>query len=430
MQRPSKPRLDFPLSPNLNGQWWKKVNGRAYYFGSWKDDAKGERALLDWLARKDAILAGIDNMRVAKATTDLTVAEMVKRFLSAKHVNLLAGDLADETFAGYLQELQWFTDVVGAGAKAAAVKPDHFAAYAKHLVSSRKLGVDAQARVIRYVRSLFNYAAGQGWIGAVVFGAGFVPPNTDPEAKAVRRMRAGGGVQEDPIFERHQIDWLVEHATPTFKAMILLGLNCGIGLSDLAKLTWKNIDLETGRLSSHRGKNGIRREAYLWKKTRKALLRIRSLRQNKKAIATHGDDALVFITRKGLPFMRRERIMDGDRVKKIKFSNAISITFGRLVKAAKKDGVKGLEGLSFYNLRHTYRTHADNCLDSRAVDRTMGHATPGMGKRYVRRPFKMFRLKKVAKVVYRCIWPRPKATKPEPAQQEMRIAGDDHAAAA
>jgi hypothetical protein len=71
---PKLPRADFPLRPHRNGQWYKSVwNSRTrkteqFYFGSWHDDRKGERALKDpqigWLARRDAIKAGVDNPRV------------------------------------------------------------------------------------------------------------------------------------------------------------------------------------------------------------------------------------------------------------------------------------------------------------------------------------------------------------------------------
>ena len=50
---PSLPFPEFPLRPHRNGQWFKSVwNPRSkkseqFYFGSWADDPKGERALHD-----------------------------------------------------------------------------------------------------------------------------------------------------------------------------------------------------------------------------------------------------------------------------------------------------------------------------------------------------------------------------------------------
>jgi hypothetical protein len=73
MKRPAKPHPDFPLTPHPNGQWVKKVKGDLYYFGRWKADRNGKVALADWLARKDAILAGLDKLRVAAVASEMTV---------------------------------------------------------------------------------------------------------------------------------------------------------------------------------------------------------------------------------------------------------------------------------------------------------------------------------------------------------------------
>jgi hypothetical protein len=69
---PKFPRADFPLRPHRTGQWYKSVWNpltkwsEQFYFGTWADDRKGERAFkdpqLDWLAHKDAIRAAVDTV--------------------------------------------------------------------------------------------------------------------------------------------------------------------------------------------------------------------------------------------------------------------------------------------------------------------------------------------------------------------------------
>ncbi len=69
---PALPYEGFPLRPHKNGSWYKSVwnprtkKSEQFYFGSWRDDRKGDRAIRDpeigYLARRDAIKAGIDNV--------------------------------------------------------------------------------------------------------------------------------------------------------------------------------------------------------------------------------------------------------------------------------------------------------------------------------------------------------------------------------
>lgn len=404
MQRPDKPHPDFPLFANLNGQWCKKVTKRPYYFGRWAEDPKGEAALKDWLARKDGILAGLDNLRLSDKTTGFTLLELATKYRDARRQDLLEGKLADETYEDYRTELTAFVNYVGANAQVAKLTPDVFAKYAASLTNERKLGVHAQKRVKAYVKAMFNYAAGEGWITPVNFGNAFKAPDTSPEAIAQTKLRAGDD-GEEPIFTEEQIDALLRHAKPDMKAMIYLALNCGLGPSDLARLKWSHI--QGKRLSNRRGKTGIRREAYLWKATREAL-----------AVLPRSADGLVFHTRYGTPIVNKVRVYkeeNGKRVvAKIRTTNAVVGPFKRLKEAAGKD-VAIEKSLTFYNLRHTHRTHTDNNRDTNAVLRTMGHALRGMDRRYVRRPFKLGRLRRVAMTGYRYTfiarWKRMKQAK-------------------
>jgi hypothetical protein len=80
--RPEKPHKDFPLFPSGNGLWCKKILGKLHYFGSWRDDPKGVRALERWLGEKDELLAG--RMPRGRKTGVATLSLLVNSFLNAK----------------------------------------------------------------------------------------------------------------------------------------------------------------------------------------------------------------------------------------------------------------------------------------------------------------------------------------------------------
>lgn len=435
---PALPYPEFPLRPHRNGSWYRSVwnprtkKSEQFYFGSWKDDPKGERALKDpetgWFARKDAIKAGIDNIRVTPVASVVTLGELMARFLEHKRSKTKAGDLSNMTLAGYLREVRWFVEFMKPGTPLAGLKPEHFSAYAKHLIEGRKLGRFARKRVITYISTFVRYGVRNGWYMMPATGTDWIAPATDPDSMRVARARAGVKDFSDRIVTGAEIDKLLERAQPAFRAMILLGVNCGLGPADIGRLRWAMIDLQRGHLTFPRQKTGVPRVGYLWKRTREALQRVRKLKHNRKAIEREGDASLVFITRKQLPYYREREVfgdleIDGRKVSKlvsVVADNPIGRTFGRMVRDL------GLEGISFYRLRHSFRTAATRARDREAVDAMMGHRPPGIGKVYDHDQISWSRIRRVAKIVHRRLWPKvmPKADTTSLAQR-IKSAGVD-----
>jgi hypothetical protein len=107
---PKLPYEGFPLRRHRNGQWFKSVWNRRskkseqFYFGAFADDPKGERAMTDpvigWLARREGIRAGIDNPRVQAVSGELTLGELMSRFLTFKRGKVTSGELSVATLDG------------------------------------------------------------------------------------------------------------------------------------------------------------------------------------------------------------------------------------------------------------------------------------------------------------------------------------------
>src|SRR6185437_8240685 len=57
LNRPKKPRPDFPLFPHASGMWAKKVRGKTHYFGPWHNL---QIALERWAKTGRAPLGAID----------------------------------------------------------------------------------------------------------------------------------------------------------------------------------------------------------------------------------------------------------------------------------------------------------------------------------------------------------------------------------
>jgi len=409
---PVKPSPTFPLYPGANGQWAKKVKGRRYYFGSWKTDPFGTAALKDWLARKDAIAAGLDNLRVSDTRQGRTLSDLFNAYMAQRKTDLDAGELAPPTYKDYIYELQGFVSLVGATAQVSDLKPEHFAAYHDTLINDRKLGRHRRRTVLAYIKAMLNWGAGQGWYPAPTYGNGFTAPDTSPDAMRQAKARAGEKDFSKLIVTGAQVATLLARASVNYRAIILMGINCGLGPADLGRLTWGHVNMDTGELDMPRGKTGTERRGYLWKRTRKALLASRNLKHTKADWAANGNAALVFRTRKNRPLYQEVK---GETTFKI--DQTVSGSFSKLA--------KGMEGVTFYRLRHTFKTLGKKARDPDALNLMMGHRERTTGETYDHEHVDLARLRRVALAVKRGLWPKASVgSSPPPA----RGAGGGHVA--
>lgn len=354
--RPKKPWPAFPLTPHPNGSWCKKINGKLHYFGPWDDP---DAALARYRAQADKLHAGeplgVDASRV-------TVKDILDRVLESKLADAEAGKIVKSWYAAYLQAAVRFTRYVGAIA-VTDLTPDHFSGF---LASRQGKGVN---KTVQCIRTLFNHAAGEDWCQPVRFGKQF--KKTDRAFE--RRLR------RERLFTPAECQKMVEGAEGQIKAMILLGLNGGMGQSDVANLRGGDV---TGDLIDYRRhKTGAARMIPLWSET---VVAISTYLSGKKP------EDLVFVTAYGNAWVREQASRKSSG--KVSTIDAVSLEFGKLLARMEiwktnKAGRPVSDGRGFYTLRRTFRTAADGQGDQRAIDLVMGHtaAANDMGAVYIQR---------------------------------------------
>jgi integrase len=346
--KPAKPRPDFPLFAHAAGVWAKKIRGKLHYFGPWNDP---EGAEAKYNAEKDALHAG----RKPRADLEaVTVKDAANNFLNAKRASVDAGELSERTFADYRLITALMVQQVGKSRLVVDLDSADFAALRRKMTS--RWGPHRILKLVQYVRSVFKHAWETGLISAPVR---FGPDFKRPSKKTLRQNRAKRDVQ---LFTAEEIRRMLDAAGTPLRAMILLGINCGFGNADCGSLPLSALNLDAAMIDYPRPKNGIARRCPIWPETVAAIGEALAVRPTPKR---DDDAALAFVTKYGKPWSR-----DDDP----------AIITKEMVKLLRKLGINGSR--SFYTLRHTFRTVADEAHDQPACDLIMGHEVPHMSSHY------------------------------------------------
>ncbi len=354
----NKPQDDFPLFPHARGYWAKKVKGSLLYFGKVADDLDGKKALAVWKEEKDYCLLN-GRRPITGPTGAATVEEICNQFLAHKDALLHAGEITQRTYDEYLATGKRIAKAFGHKTSIDAVVADDF----RHLRAAiaKEWGPVRLGNEIQRVRSVFKYAYDSGLIDKPPrFGADFKKPS----AKVLRQARAARGLR---MFEREELLAVLDAATVNAKAMILLGINGGLGNSDVGFLPCKVVDLDRGWLNYPRAKTGIARRIPLWPETIQALKAVKAQRY-KPLDSEHA--SLFFISRHGKSYA-------DTRGYRVHSEMAITLDKAKIKDATGKESPVKRLGLTFYGLRHTFQTIAEGARDLAAVQAIMGHAASG-----------------------------------------------------
>lgn len=360
------PYPDFPLFPHAGTRWAKVIRGKRHYFGS---VAAGWQAALEKYQReKDDLQAG----RTPRENRDgLTVGDLCNKFLATKRHLVDTGELSPRSFIDYHATCKTLVEHFRPGRFVDDLAADDFEGLRRALAKTRNpvtLGNEIQR-----VRVLCKYAYDSGLIDRPMR---YGPTFKRPSKTTLRRERQKKGLR---MFEAAELKRIIAAAGVPLKAMILLGVNCGLGNNDVGLLPLSAVNLETGWLDYPRPKTAIHRRCWLWPETIEAIKAAIADRPTPKDDAAEG---LVFITRCGKSWSKeREALPDTDVLAKKKSTATDNPVSKETIKLLKTLGLHR-PGLAFYALRHTFETIAGESQDQVAVNAVMGHADNSMSGAY------------------------------------------------
>jgi integrase len=288
-------------------------------------------------------------------SSSLDVHALTDAFLDRKR----RADLHPKTMQDYETMIFAFRDDVGYGRLIEDLRPEHFGISRK--LRGQDWGVHRLYKFVSAVREMFKWASGPGQLlrFSPPYGDEFELP--DKTAFRIRRKQRKESKTGLLLFTAAQIRAQLKAADPTLRAMILLGINCGMGNTDVAQLTYQVVAKSRALIDYARSKTGIERRFFLWPETVTALSKV----PRRPAKRDEWGDR-VFLTQRGYPWVEGAK----DR---------IGMVYLALLRRLRQHR----PGLCFYSLRRTFRTIADE-LDSRAADLVMGHAVDSdMGGTYV-----------------------------------------------
>ena len=109
-EKPTKPYPSYPLTAHPNGQWCKKIRGKAHFFGVWADPDGA-------LRRSHAQAGDLHEGRLPRASRivrgGLAVKETCNEYLNCQRKKLKAGEIGDLWFGECRTMVKAFATAMG-----------------------------------------------------------------------------------------------------------------------------------------------------------------------------------------------------------------------------------------------------------------------------------------------------------------------------
>jgi integrase len=368
-QKPHKPYPSFPLTPHPNGQFCKRIRGQLRYFGTVADP---EAALKSYQRHCEALHAG--RMQQVPKGDALTAAALANEFLKYKEQRRASGNLKPGTFVECHRHCERFVNFFGGGREVASIDRRDLEGFRAFLGD----GVNAITLNNRVggARSILKFAYEQELVDSPIrFGVAI----KRPERRLLRLAKAQAGRKH---FHADEIRRILAVAPTALKAMVLLGINCAVGNTDIGEMPTSAIEFEHGVMDFPRVKTGVQRRCPVWPETLDAIQASIEETQKRKVDRIPEAKGLLFVTREGNPYVRvKYEVRDG-RPKAVTHDAVKSL----MQRAMGKAGIDS-PGLGFYGLRHSFETIGAATGHQVAVDHIMGHAplSSDMGSNYRQR---------------------------------------------
>jgi hypothetical protein len=368
-------RVDGVLTVIENGGWREAEE----LYNAWKrkqDNLEREAAALraaDELKQQQAEEQRLRKLE-AEATGELRLVQLCNMYLDHEQKRVKQKDL---TAKSYL-DIEDMTDLVLRALDkhkiVSDLSPEDFAKIRDAMVRTKRPPIGepwSPARIGKFiglVDTMFNVAYDNEWIeNKPRYGAGFKRPS---KKRCDEYANEGG----DKLFTREEIlallngGWVKDkkqgriwvEPKKQMRAMILLGLNCGFGNTDISVVPVGAFDLKGRVVRLPRTKTASRREIPLWPETIEAV---------KAVLAERPDSELpnLFLTRFGGPWVHGK-------------TDAVQKQFGVLMKAHKI--APDIRNAGFYVLRHCFSTIGMQVGDRDGVKSITGHTDKEMIARY------------------------------------------------
>ncbi len=346
-QKPKKPRPDFPLFAHQNGQWCKKIRGKQFYFGQWNDP---QAALQEYLRIKDDLQAG----RIpTPAAGVVTLADISNAYLARSEERRDGGEISSRTFDDYHDACKLIVAHLGRTVDPEQLRPVDFAGFRTEV---SRYSPSRMTKIVGITRMLMKWAFDSELIDRM---PRFGPDFRGASKRKARQQKAAAGTK---LFSPDDLRALMDATDTVMRSMMLLGINGGMGNTDVASLPLSAVDLESGWIDFPRPKTGVARRFPLWPETIAATREAIEKRPEPSSDELAG---LVFLTHWGNSW-----VPEGRR------DNQVSAKFRKLLRSCKAE-----QG-GFYWLRHTFQTIADESGDPIATAHVMGHADGTMGGVY------------------------------------------------